>query len=153
MVKATRYYEMLREKFPDKEKHPADFQKFIKRRMVEYIGRMDATRCRNLLQGLLWQHYYFLGAGEDEKATGLYEHARAVDSYWQTTHTGETQRLTVDFEQIRGAVLLNIFAGQASFPPLIFEGLRSRFSPALLRQLDEGARRMMEQREGHGAPE
>ena len=147
LVKAKRYYQMLREKFPDKEKHPADFQKFINDRMIEFVERMDAPRCRNILQGLLRQHYYYLGAGEDERATGIHERARAIERYWKRIR-GDTLRVKVDFEKLRETVLLDIFAGQAGFPRPVFEGLKNRLSPGLVRQLEQGAREMMIRREG-----
>ncbi|MBS3762271.1 MAG: hypothetical protein KGZ25_03090, partial [Planctomycetes bacterium] len=143
---SRRYYEHLRKEYP-KDKYPPSYEKFINDEMREYISILGPQQARNVVRGLLVQHYFFLGAGIDERAAGFDARAKAIAKRWNKQRGVDkdprvSQKVTV--EDVRRSVLVDIFSGRYAMPEPILNQLKERLPEKLIEELEKAP----EKREG-----
>ncbi|MFP4028947.1 MAG: hypothetical protein ACLFWL_14245 [Candidatus Brocadiia bacterium] len=138
---SRRYYKRLRQEYP-KDKYPPSYEKFINAQMREYIGMLGPQQARNVVRGLLVQHYLFLGAGIDDRARGFIERAKAIAERWNVKRgVKEDPRASqkVTFSDIRRSVLIDIFAGRYTMPKRIMNGLKEQLPEKLVEKMEKAA--------------
>jgi hypothetical protein len=66
---------------------------FVVRRATENITQITQSQARVLIEGLLWQYYFFLSLGEDDRATGLYRMAQSILRYYNDKIGNQQDRI------------------------------------------------------------
>jgi len=141
-TKSLYYYKLLQKEYP-KTAYDMSYDAFMRGHMQEYIGMMGPSECRRVVRGLLAQSYFYLGAGADDRASGLYNQARAVTQFWNKQRgEGMTQR--VDFEKSKEVVLIDIFAGRVGFPLEVLERLAGRLPADAVAKIKQAVQKLRE---------
>ncbi len=85
---ANRYFNLLRERFPDVVPANISMEEFALKRLNENVRDMPTDRMKLLLEGIIYQHFFSLAVDADARAEGFDHMARQLYSY----HEARVQR-------------------------------------------------------------
>jgi hypothetical protein len=90
---AEQWLKVLRERYPQFVRPDDTLDTFVVRRATENITQITQSQARVLIEGLLWQYYFFLSLGEDDHATGLYRMAQSILRYYNDKIGNQQDRI------------------------------------------------------------
>ncbi|NOZ64580.1 MAG: hypothetical protein GXO71_06585, partial [Caldiserica bacterium] len=115
------YFKYLKEKYPG-EVGNLTLPAYLSRQFLSTVKEGNESEVYNLLVGMLYQAYWYLGVGESERYVGLESMARIV--YNQASlQLPRFRKGLPQFDYLKKAVLEKVLT---TFPPAIAKSLRSR---------------------------
>ncbi len=124
---ARQWLEYARKKFGSDEFKP-DLDTYVMNRVLEEVQQADTEETQAIIEGALWQAFYWMAAGDDEQAAGFEGLARLVWNRVMQELGDEEVRQRVGLPpltRIRDDVLQRCLQ---QFPPLMSERLRARLA-------------------------
>jgi len=125
-TKAYDYFRRLKEKFPE-EVANLSFDEYMDKNLFRFSDDMTTQQVRNVVYATILKAFLALGCNADDKAAIYEAQAKGRCERWNGQAV-QNLRGTVRYRQTKEAVLTNILAGKAGFPPAALENLKRRLS-------------------------
>ena len=116
----NRYFKYLRKRYPE-EVGRLTLQGYLYRKFLETVKEGTESEVSNLLFGILYQSYWYLGVGESERYLGLTSLARIIYNH-ASLELPRFRNLYPTFETLQSGVLERALS---TFPSPLSKSLRS----------------------------
>ncbi|MBL6763347.1 MAG: FKBP-type peptidyl-prolyl cis-trans isomerase [Verrucomicrobiae bacterium] len=118
-VEAARWFQYLKEQYPEAVAEYADYRDFIQRRVVEDALQGGPDKIRRVLRALMTSHFRYLALGQGDLATLMLEKSRHVrEAYERRFRQADQERVQIPSQKkLREEVLKEKLSNR---PPLGF---------------------------------
>ncbi|MCB1194738.1 hypothetical protein KDK77_01010 [bacterium] len=124
---AEKYYNVLREKFPDIAKQDS-FERFVINQFSITAQTGNYDKVKNLLFSLLFQGYWLYALGHDEEYAGYIQLTAVLWKEYTRLSAGQ-KRLRLPAVDVLAQQVVD-YALESGFPPALRESLRARIQQA-----------------------
>jgi hypothetical protein len=127
LADATRWFQTLREKYPEAMPPDRTLDEFAFERVMQNLATMTRDRTLFVLEGLIGQSYRSLALGDDARAAGMMGMAQRLWTFYQQRIAGQERRLGLaPFDEIKKTVLDSLVGAEGRLPPELMLRLRTQ---------------------------
>ena len=140
VVEAERWYNYVRELYPDSIPEEQSLEEYTFKRLEEEFGSTSQDRLKAMLEGLLGQSFYYLAIGDDDRAMGLDLLVRKMrERFYSQIGKGQDIRIGLPpIREMKREVLLRLLDSEAGLNEILAGQLRTRLGKSLEAFFPEG---------------